>query len=175
MLNGVLEVCVDSYESAEAAVRGGATRLELCSNLVIGGTTPGMHLFQKIKKNFSIPAGFEKAEYSGIDFHGEPYLAATEGRFAFDEDGRPVLELNIYYLEDAIRRRIKIFFKEEEMEVHFSEVPGKKILLDGLESLTAALSEITVVRKIREKGNVDLLRLAMETTLEPVVRGKRIV
>ena len=55
MLNGVLEVCVDSYESAEAAVRGGATRLELCSNLVIGGTTPGMYLFQKIKTNLSIP------------------------------------------------------------------------------------------------------------------------
>ena len=55
MLNGVLEVCVDSYESAEAAVRGGATRLELCSNLVIGGTTPGMHLFQKIKTNLPIP------------------------------------------------------------------------------------------------------------------------
>ena len=55
MLNGVLEVCVDSYESAEAAVRGGATRLELCSNLVIGGTTPGMRLFQKIKTNLSIP------------------------------------------------------------------------------------------------------------------------
>ncbi|MFQ9152465.1 MAG: hypothetical protein ACLR6B_14235 [Blautia sp.] len=110
-----------------------------------------------------------------IDFHGEPYLDAAEGRFAFDEDGRLVLELNIYYLEDAIRRRIKIFFEEEEMEVHFSEVPGKKILLDGLGSLTAALSENTVVRKIREKGNVDLLRLAMETTLEPVVRGKRII
>ena len=61
------------------------------------------------------------------------------------------------------------------MEVHFSEVPGKKILLDGLGSLTAALSENTVVRKIREKGNVDLLRLAMETTLEPVVRGKRTI
>ena len=127
------------------------------------------------EKSFSIPAGFEKAEYSVIDFHGEPYLDAVEGRFAFDEDGRLVLELNIYYLEDAIRRRIKIFFEEEEMEVHFSEVPGKKILLDGLGSLTAALSENTVVRKIREKGNVDLLRLAMETTLEPVVRGKRII
>ena len=55
------------------------------------------------------------------------------------------------------------------------EAAGKKILLDGLESLTAALSENTVVRKIREKGNVDLLRLAMEMTLEPVVHGKRIV
>lgn len=50
MLNGVLEVCVDSYESAEAAVRGGATRLELCSNLVIGGTTPGCICFRRSRR-----------------------------------------------------------------------------------------------------------------------------
>lgn len=52
MKNYILEVCVDSVESALAAKSGGATRLELCANLIIGGTTPGYALFErKIKKN----------------------------------------------------------------------------------------------------------------------------
>lgn len=51
----LLEVCVDSTESALAAVRGGADRLELCSNLIIGGTTPDIYLYEEIRKFTQIP------------------------------------------------------------------------------------------------------------------------
>nr|WP_144363710.1 copper homeostasis protein CutC [Lacrimispora amygdalina] len=51
----MLEVCTDSVESAAAAVRGGARRLEVCANLVIGGTTPGVSQFKQIRKACDIP------------------------------------------------------------------------------------------------------------------------
>jgi len=51
VINYLLEACVDSVESAIAASKGGAARLELCSNLIIGGTTPGSCLYQEIRKH----------------------------------------------------------------------------------------------------------------------------
>lgn len=49
-----LEVCADSVESVLAAQKGGADRIELCQNIIIGGTSPSESLFLEIKKHSDI-------------------------------------------------------------------------------------------------------------------------
>lgn len=49
-MRGKLEVCVDSVESAVIAKEAGADCLEVCANLIIGGTTPGVSQFRQIRK-----------------------------------------------------------------------------------------------------------------------------
>lgn len=51
----ILEVCVDSVESAVNAEAGGADRIELCGDLIVGGVTPSIALFERIREKTPIP------------------------------------------------------------------------------------------------------------------------
>jgi len=50
MISPIIEVCADSMTSVRAAVRAGADRLELCANLIIGGTTPSEYFIREAVK-----------------------------------------------------------------------------------------------------------------------------
>ncbi|MEP2238191.1 MAG: copper homeostasis protein CutC [Maribacter sp.] len=51
----IVEVCANSLESALVAEQGGADRIELCSELAVGGLTPSYGLLKAVEEQVSIP------------------------------------------------------------------------------------------------------------------------
>ena len=64
----ILEICANSYQSAVNAEIAGAHRIELCSEISVGGTTPSYGLLKKVTHSLSIPVQVLIRPRSG-DFH----------------------------------------------------------------------------------------------------------
>ena len=80
-----MEVCVDSIESSINAVEGGATRLELCSSLAMGGTTPTLGLLHHVKQKLP-----------NIIIH--VLIRCRDGDFHYTEDEIQIMVHDIKYL-----------------------------------------------------------------------------
>ncbi len=51
----LLEICASNYQSAVNAQKAGAHRIELCSELAVGGITPSYGLLKKVMEELTIP------------------------------------------------------------------------------------------------------------------------
>ena len=74
-----VEICAPSYESALAAQRGGAVRIELCSELDAGGVTPSYGLIQGVRAALTIAVNVLVRPRSG-DFLYSSYEVETVTR-----------------------------------------------------------------------------------------------
>lgn len=121
-----------------------------------------------------LPVGFGRAADGCVDLHGEHYLVATLGEFARNENDIPVLKLEITFIEECVKRKVHIFFHEDNgIEIRWNETPGKKMILSGLSSITEELSGNFLYNSLLGDHNIttELLHRLMEQTIEPAVRG----
>lgn len=116
--------------------------------------------------------GFRRAAKTDVSFHGEYYRIGLRGETARDEDGRSVLKLDFAFLEEACRRKAKIFFAGDKIEIRWDETPGKGLIMEGIDLLTDSEGRKGfVMNAVRDVGGVDLFELMLERMVQPVVHG----
>ncbi|MCL4162510.1 UNVERIFIED_CONTAM: hypothetical protein GTU68_018314 [Idotea baltica] len=82
----IVEVCANSLESALNAEKAGADRIELCSELAVGGITPSYGLLKAVSEKISIPV--------------RVLIRPRSGDFTYSEDEFDIMKKNIMLCRD---------------------------------------------------------------------------
>ncbi|MBQ8518826.1 MAG: copper homeostasis protein CutC [Agathobacter sp.] len=118
----ILECCVDSVESAINAANGGASRLELCSNLIIGGTTPDLALVKEIRK------------HTDIRIHA--LIRPRFGDFCYTEHEMEIMKSQIRALKEAGVEGVVIGVLDEDGNLN---LPAMKDLIAAADGMSITL------------------------------------
>ncbi len=122
----------------------------------------------------TLPVGFSKGRHSIINMNGEEYLVGVKGKIHTNEDGIPVMSLQIAFIEEATERRLKILFlNDHQLELRWDEVPGNMIITDTLEMITMGSGNTGgLVNGLMSQISPDLIRRTMQSAIQPIVRAQ---
>ena len=127
--------------------------------------------FLEGEEHCTLTASFDCYIDNLITLHGETYLVAVKCEYTTDADHAPVLVLDMVYLEEAMSRKLYLHFKSNELMAHWSESPGKELILEGLSSITGEMTKLPLYGRFLEGSGMQFLEHIMVDTIEPTVHG----
>lgn len=148
MRNYNLECCVDSVESALNAEKGGASRLELCGNLPIGGTTPSLSLFHSIRKE------------SDIRIH--VLIRPRFGDFCYSKYEMDIMREEIRMFREAKAQAVVIGVLDAEGNL---DIPSMEKLIQEAEGMEITLHRAFDVCRDPHKTLEEAVKLGISTIL----------
>ncbi len=143
-----VEICVDSAAGAFAAERGGADRVELCDNLLEGGTTPS--------------AGCIKVVRRGLKIGLQVIIRPRGGDFLYDETEMKVMREDIRVAKDLGADGVVIGCLTPEGEI---DVARTRELIELARPLNVTFHRAFDMCRDPRKGLEDLIELGANRVL----------
>lgn len=166
----LVEVCANSLESALNAQKAGADRIELCSELGIGGITPSYGLLKAVKEQINIPVHIlirpRGGDFVYSDYEFKVMLNDIQNCFELGFDGVVSGVLLPNFSIDLVRtKQLLDSSKDMKFTFHraFDWVINPLLALEQLEQLgvdfiltsgqqSKAIEGIELLKKLRQKA-----------------------
>ena len=143
-----LEICANSYQSAINAEKTGAHRIELCSELSVGGITPSHGLLKEVLRDISIPVNI--------------LIRPRSGDFVYSDSDFKIMKSNISLCKELGCSGIVsgVLFSDNSLDTHRT---NELIEISKPMDFTfhRALDEVTNPRKTLE----ELINLGVDRVL----------
>ncbi len=169
----ILEISVESLAGAQAAERGGASRLELCNDLSAGGVTPDASLMSAVRATVHLPVFAMIRPRSGGFVYSDIEFAAMKNSIGVaKESGMHGVVLGILTAEHAIDvpRTRELVELSAPLPVTFHR--AFDVALDLQKSLLAVL-QTGAQRILSSGGAFDAFKgAAMLASLRTAARGR---
>ncbi|MEW8957078.1 copper homeostasis protein CutC [Clostridium sp.] len=159
----IFESCVGSYEEAKKAERLGAHRIELCDNLIEGGTTPSYGTISMACENLDIPIMVI------IRPRGGDFLYTEEEIEIMKRDIKMCKELGVYGVVLGVLNGDKKIDKNLLKNLIELSKPLKvtfHMAFDEIEDKEAALQELI---------NLNVDRILTKGGIEDAFKGKNVI
>ena len=117
-----IEICCSSIESALTAQKFGASRIELCSEIFLGGITPSIGLIESCKKDLKIPI--------------RVLLRPRGGDFNYNDEEIKVIINDLTRLKDLEVEGVVIGLSDEKGAIPLPKLEKILNIIDGKMNLT---------------------------------------
>nr|WP_262913933.1 copper homeostasis protein CutC [Aequorivita vitellina] len=114
-----IEICANSFESAKAAQLAGANRIELCTELSVGGLTPSHGLIEKVISELNIPT--------------HVLIRPRSGNFTYSEDEFDVMLRDIAFCKKLGCAGIVSGFLTSENKINLKKTKQMITASEGME------------------------------------------
>ena len=144
----LVEVCVDSVESAHAAALGGAARVELCDDLLEGGTTPSAGMIEVVRERIAIAL--------------HVLIRPRGGDFSYSDAEVDVMERDIAVARQLGANGVVLGLLDPEGSI---DEPRTRLLVEAARPLSVTFHRAFDVSRDADESLEALMRVGVERVL----------